>query len=189
LLDDALLIDYSHEVPVKSEERLYDGGGAGVQTSYSSILNLLNGLKFAHGERLTDLGSGYGRLGLMLGLFRADLTFSGYEYVGHRVDSSSRAAKHAGVSDRVRFFQQDLADPNFALPESDVYYLYDPFSPSTYQKILQQLITVGSERPIRIVTKGNAKSWLDDAISNTGWENPEPLDEGGLLVYKSPASL
>ncbi len=187
-MDRILDIHYERDEGMKtsaSPERLYEGAGVGVQTSYTTILKALGNLALSQGARLIDLGSGYGRVGLMTGLWREDLNFTGYEYVGHRVEVSCASAARAGIGDRVNFVEQDLADPNFAIPSAEAYYMFDPFNEATYQHVLRQLAAIGRERSVTVVTKADARTWFRDFVAGAGWREPERLDEDTLLVFRS----
>ncbi len=166
-------------------ERLYQGGGAGVQTSYASILAALRALDLPPEAHLIDLGSGYGRMGLIAGLWRSNLKFTGYEFVGHRVKISNRCALRAILNDRVQFIEQDLSDPNFQIPLADAYYMYDPFSPKTYQRVIDQLNQLSHKHPITVVTKADAGTWFQKMIQGGHWQKPETCDEGMLLLFRS----
>ncbi len=191
-MDQVFQLRYERDIGMKTDstthERLYEGAGRGVQTSYVTILTALRHLNLPQNGHLVDLGSGYGRVGLISGLWRQDLRFTGYEYVGHRIDVSREAAARAGVSDRVHFFQQDLADTNFALPIADAYYLYDPFCETTYKTVLQHLHIIGRQKGVTVVTKSGANKWFLQAAEQNGWSQPERMDEGTLLLFRSQAS-
>lgn len=192
-VDVVLGIDYqeARETMLQSTgaERLYEGGGAGVQTSYSTILKVFEALNPQAHSHLVDLGSGFGRVGIISGLWREDLRFSGYEYVGHRVAAANASAERAGVAGQVRFFEQDLSDPSFQIPEADAYYLYDPFSASTYQHVFRRLAELSRERSISIIVKADAREgfrrWMDDR----DWFPPEPVDQGTVLLFRSRRSM
>lgn len=186
-MDRILDIQYGRDdgmIP-SSAERLYEGAGVGVQTSYTTILKALRNLGLARGARLIDLGSGYGRVGLVTGLWREDLNFTGYEYVGHRVEASRASAARAGIGDRVNFVEQDLSAKDFAIPSAEAYYMFDPFSADTYLHVLNQLAAIGRDRAITVVTKADARRWFLDFVAGAGWGEPERLDEDTLLVFRS----
>lgn len=188
-MDDVFDLRYALDLGMKSDplepERLYEGAGVGVQTSYSSILCALSHLRLSNGAHLIDLGSGYGRVGMMAGLWREDLRFTGYEYVGHRVDICTASTGRAGLDGRVKFLRQDLADPAFEIPEADAYYLYDPFCESTYRRVLARLGELGHSRPISVVTKANAGNWFPRLVNGDEWGEPEVLDAGTLKIFRS----
>lgn len=164
-------------------ERLYEGSGARVQTSYPQIFTALAQLGLPRGSRLIDLGSGFGRVGLIAGLVRDDLDCIGYEYVPHRVAVAQAAANRAGIGERSRFFAQDLASETFVIPEADAYYLYDPFTESTYERVVQRIFEVGREKPVTVVTKGASADWFRRAQGE--WAGPELCDGGTILIFRS----
>lgn len=168
------------------QERLYLGSGVGVQTSYATIVEVLEGLNLTKDSLVVDLGSGFGRMGLFCGLWRSDIRFLGYEFVPSRVVMSNAAAVKSGISSRVVFHAQDLSDSRFRIPTAQVYYMYDPFSQVTYRRILKDLIEIGRSREIVVVTKGDAGAWLTEAVTGEGWSSPQILDNGNMLSVNSP---
>lgn len=163
--------------------RLYEGGGAGVQTSYASILTLLKHLAPKKGARFVDLGCGFGRLGLAGGMWREDLNFTGYEFVPHRAAGASRAAERMGLQSHVDFHSQDLGDAAFKIPEADFYYLYDPFTDEVYRHVMARLMEVSNSREVTVITKGDAGRRFQEATR--GWRPAEKIDADGLLIFRS----
>lgn len=187
---DALLgIDYAAEATMRtnlsSQERLYEGAGVGVQTSYMSLLLALKDCGAQTGASFIDLGSGYGRAGLVVGLLRPDMNFTGYEFVPHRVAASRIAAERAGVSERVRYFAQDLADSEFEIPFADIYFMFDPFTQETYRHVFAQIKNMGRTRAVTVVAKGHASTWFSEAIKGEPWSNRAACDEGTIGIYRS----
>lgn len=178
-LDQNMIVDNS------AEERLYQGSGVGVQSGYSTILLALHHLDLKSGSRVIDLGSGYGRVGLVYSLLRPDIDFIGYEYVPHRVENSNQASQSLGLQGNLSFRVQDLSLPSFRIPDADVYYLFDPFTEETYRHVLAQIVEVSRRKNITIVTKGNARSWLFDIGMKNSWPNPILLDRGNLCLFNS----
>lgn len=188
-MDQILGLNYEREAGMAlnphGTERLYEGAGVGVQTSYPTILLALEQLAPSPGSTFIDLGSGYGRVGLVLGLLRTDVQFIGYEYVGHRVQVAQAAADRSGLAEHVQFFEQDLSSPEFRIPEAEIYYMYDPFSQETYKYVFEQLKEIGRRRPITIVTKGRAAGWLSASLEGEGWWTEPSIDEGTLGLFHS----
>lgn len=170
----------------KQKERLYEGAGLGVQTSYSSILLALERAKPKYGANVLDLGSGYGRVGFVIGLLRPDFHFAGYEYVDHRVQDSKAVAARAKLTN-VEFHTQDLSRPEFKIPRADIYYMYDPFCRDTYGYVLDQLLALGTTAPITIITKGRANTWVKDALMGSAWSVDESCDSGTVSLFRSEA--
>lgn len=188
-LDQIFGLNYDNDFQMKQsilqKERIYEGAGAGVQSGYSTLLTALQELKPPLGSRVVDLGSGYGRLGLIIGLLRPDILFQGFEYVQHRVELSEKIAQDFEIGKNVHFSAQDLSHENFKIPDSDYYYLYDPFSNETYKYILDQLIEISRNHKITIVTKGNARFWLNDISKSENWPQAQEFHNGNLCFYKT----
>ncbi|HAA55336.1 MAG TPA: SAM-dependent methyltransferase [Myxococcales bacterium] len=171
------------------KERLYQGSGVFVQSGYSTILLALQHLDLKDGSKVVDLGSGYGRVGLVCALLYPEVDFVGYEYVPHRVDVSNRAAQFLKLDKELHFLTQDLSLASFKVPDADVYYLYDPFTKETYEYVLEQLVEVSKRQQVTIVTKGNARNWLLDIAEDNDWPAPTFFDEGNLSVFTSAPSV
>jgi hypothetical protein len=169
----------------QSSERLYEGSGVGVQTGYSSIFKTLKKLNPSKSSRFIDLGSGYGRLGFILGLLRPDIDFKGYEYIKHRVKASNRTCHKYGLESHVQFIAQDLAQKDFQIPIADFYYLYDPFTEETYHHVLKQLVDISHSQNICIMTKGNAKIWVHNIAHIESWPGPVELEGGNICLFFS----
>lgn len=188
-MDKIFNLNYSVDLGMKTDldgtERLYEGAGVGVQSGYSTVLNALRNLNLSSGARFVDLGSGYGRVGLVVGLMRPDIEFIGYEFVQHRVDIASACSSNLKLSDHVHFYTQDLSLKDFHIPEAEVYYMYDPFSQETYGHVLSQLVEISREKGITIVTKGNARGWLMDVAHQEKWPPPQEFDDGNLCLFQT----
>jgi hypothetical protein len=188
-LDDIFVLDYQQDrkmnVDYNTNERLFQGAGIGVQSSYSTILLALHRLAPKQGCRIIDLGSGYGRVGLACSAMRPDIIFTGYEYVPHRVELSNNASLAMGLENNLKFVTQDLSLESFIIPEADIYYFYDPFSKETYKHVLKQIVEISKRRKIQIVAKGDAKIWIKDIANENCWPRPELIDDGHLSVFRS----
>jgi hypothetical protein len=188
ILDEVFSLDYRKEVSETAEvtdERIYHGSGIGVQSSYSTILLSLRYLKISPNSRFVDLGSGYGRVGLVVGLMRKDIEFTGFEFVKDRVDIANCAAEKFNIANKVRFLCQDLSSPDFKIPIADVYYLFDPFTDETYQHVLTQLTEIAAQKKITIITKGNAKEHFMTKIQSKTWSKPQVFNQGNFCLFRS----
>lgn len=187
ILDEIFELDYlKNEVAsINQKERLYEGAGVGVQSSYSTTISAFQYLNLAKGSSFIDLGSGYGRIGLILGLMRPDIQFAGYEFVKERVDIANKASIRLAINDHVQFIAQDLSDPIFKIPMANTYYIYDSFTDETYVTIMDQLQRISQSKRITIVTKGNAKLW----INNTFWSKIQELNDGNICFFRSNTRL
>ncbi|EQC52197.1 methyltransferase domain protein [Bacteriovorax sp. DB6_IX] len=188
-IDDLFNLNYTKELDIEfdpnEKERLYAGAGVGVQSGYSTILLALENLNLSEGDRIIDLGSGYGRVGLVYSLLRPDLEIIGYEFVSERVDIANEAKNDLNLSDSLAFYAQDLSLDSFELPIAEVYYLYDPFTAETYEYILNQIVEVSKKQKVTIVTKGNAREKLVAVSRKNGWPEPLLIDESNLCIFTS----
>lgn len=186
VLDQIFGLDYllDEKAGIDQKERLYEGAGVGVQSSYASILLALRYLNLAKGSHFTDLGSGYGRVGLVVGLMRPDIHFTGYEFVKDRVDIANTVATHLQLNKNVRFVSQDLANPDFKIPFAETFYIFDSFTDVTYALVMEQLQEMSQQKKIIVVTKGNSKLWM----KNKFWSEPQEFSGGNLCFFRSRAA-
>lgn len=194
ILDSFFGLDYKAESSVNSteqgaleagSERVSVGSGVGIQSSYATLLLALRYLRIPSGTRFVDLGSGFGRVGLVVGLLRPDITFTGFEIVSQRADMATAASEWLGMKAHVSFITQDLSAPDFAIPEAETYYLYDPFNESTYTHVLTQLNVIAAKRKINVITKGNAKNYFQGAFQKNIWSRPQEFDSGNFCLFRS----
>lgn len=187
-LDECFNLNYKSEhsdTESRTIERIYLQSGVSVQSSYSALLMALRYVNLPSGSRFIDLGSGFGRVGITVGLLRPDIEFSGYEFVENRVNVATAAVKNLGLDKRVKFFQQDLSDQNFVFPEAETYYLYDPFTEETYKHIINKLTEVASRKKINVITKGNAKLHFLKSENIRTWSKPQEFRTGNFCLFRS----
>jgi len=185
VLDLHYQLDRDMAVTSVATERLYERAGVGVQSGFSTILLALHETKPKHGAKVIDLGSGYGRVGLVYCLLRDDIEFIGYEFVPHRVENSNQSSLALGLDSKLKFITQDLSLTTFIIPSADFYYLYDPFTKKTYEHFLKRIVKVSKDRIIKVVTKGNAREWLGEVSKLNKWPAPKSIDKGNLCLFSS----
>jgi len=158
----------------EGEETYSFAGPELLLTPYTEILNIFQGLGLKPGERVIDLGAGFGRLGLALAAKHPGVSVTGYEIVQERISEGARIAKEWGLQDRVHLMEQNLADPQFTPGAGDVYFAFNPVSGPTFDKILEDLRRVGlkSGKRFRFVLfgpspfeKADAQPWLKEIHS------------------------
>ncbi len=188
-LDKIFKLDYQLDLDMvvdhQEKERIYQSGGVGVQSGYSTILLSLHAVQVKSGDLIVDLGSGYGRVGLVYALLRPDTKSIGFEFVPHRVRVANEASEYFSLEKNLDFRAQDLSLGNFKIPEAAIYYMYDPFTEDTYQYVLDQIVAFSKKRSITIVTKGNGSKWLNKVAKENNWPSPKVLDEGNLCLFKT----
>lgn len=188
-LDRLFKLNYSDEKIIEgdapSSERLYAGAGAGVQSGYSTILLALDHLEPKDGSKIIDLGSGYGRVGLVCALLWPKIKFTGFEFVPHRVELANSISKELNLSDQLEFKVQDLSLQSFKIPQADIYYLYDPFTEDTYRYVLDQILELAKKQSITVVSKGNSGIKFLEMAADNECPSPVILDDGNLTIFRS----
>lgn len=131
-----------------------------LQTPYSEIVEMIDFVKPKCGDKWVDLGAGYGRMGLTLGIVRPDVEFVGYEYVQDRVNEGNRLFKEWNLS-KVTMKQADISKDEFNLESADLYFLYDFGSKEDVDKVLEKLRVQAQTQPIQVVARGRGmRSWI-----------------------------
>ncbi len=124
-----------------------------LQTPYSECLRIVQLLRLRPYQHVIDLGAAYGRMGIVIGGLYPKNSFQGYEYVQARVDEGNRIYSELGFS-RCHLDQQDLFDPAFALPDADIYFIYDYGQVEHIDRNLRQLEAIACKRPVKVVVRG-----------------------------------
>lgn len=124
-----------------------------LQTPYSECLRILQLLKIRPYQQVVDLGAAYGRMGVIIGGLYIKNSFTGYEYVKARVDEGNRVLKELGFN-RSTLIEQDLSDPEFELPEADIYFIYDYGQVEHINHTLTQIEATAHKRPVKVVVRG-----------------------------------
>lgn len=110
-----------------------------LQTPYSEILELLEGIELDSGAVVVDLGAGYGRIGLVLNQLCPDFRFAGFEMAMERVKAGNEAYARLGLEKRAKLHHQDISAADFELPVSDYYFIYDFGNASDMKAVLSKV--------------------------------------------------
>jgi SAM-dependent methyltransferase len=108
-----------------------------LQTTYHDIKILFDFIKPKPGEKVIDLGAGYGRLGIFLHHFYPQVYFEGIELVKERVEEGNRIFKKLNARNK-KLNIKNLAEI-IELPEGDIFFIYDFGSISHIKNILNLL--------------------------------------------------
>lgn len=172
------------EIPVPGEQAWIGLGVDALQTPYTEFRQILARLDPLPGQRLVDLGAGYGRLGFVLCRHHPEVEFVGYELVRERVEDGSRALRAAGCT-RARLLQADLASREFTPVSADFYFIYDFGTRDSIAKCLADLKRIARDRPITVIGRGRSsrdsierqEPWLSQVLP------PEHHDH--FSIYRS----
>lgn len=159
-----------------------------LNTPYGELFQVLEKIALTPGQRLVDLGAGYGRLGFVIGHCLPEARFTGYEIVRTRVDESNRVAALAGLDPaRVRFETRDLSEAGWEPEEADYYFLYDPVNRDTLAKVLADLRRIASRRTIRLIARGRTGG-LQEILGMAQWLRREawiPTAHSPIWIHRS----
>jgi Methyltransferase small domain len=153
-------------------------------TPYTEIRFILSCLQPQAGDRIVDLGAGYGRMGFVIARHYPDVSFIGYEVVDERVAEGNRVLKfHSNPS--VELFTADLSLKDFVPADAEFYFLYDFGSREAISKTLNDLREIAKHRSITVVGRGRASR---DAIERSEpWLSQvnEPRHFEHFSIYRS----
>jgi hypothetical protein len=124
-----------------------------LQTPYSELSDICLALNLRPGMKVIDLGTGYGRLAIVLGSLHPGVHFEGYELVSERVKEGQRIFRQLDLQNAL-IYEQDLTDENYSLPEADVYFLYDYGKVSHIRQTLHQLGDLVLKRNFKLIARG-----------------------------------
>lgn len=158
LIEEALHKDGSRRPPPRGsgwKQELWLGLAIqNLQTPYPELRRWLEFLNPAQGAHWCDLGCAYARAAFLLARLRADMSFTGYEFVGERIAEARRVASLRGLGSSIRLEHQDLCANGFAPPVADVYFIYDFGTPASIEKILGDLYAVGEKKRFALIARG-----------------------------------
>ncbi|MBL7546173.1 MAG: hypothetical protein JNL11_20300 [Bdellovibrionaceae bacterium] len=131
-----------------------------LQTPYSEIVEMIHFIKPKSDDTWIDLGAGYGRMGITLGLIAPDVNFIGYEYVQPRVDEGNRVLQQLSFT-QAQIKHMDISKEDFQLPQAQLYFLYDFGSREDVYKIFEKLKSEAKNKPIQVVARGRGvRNWI-----------------------------
>lgn len=130
-------------------EELWLSGNRAIWTSYDVVRTMVQAAHITSRDVFYDLGSGYGRVPLYVGL-ATGAEARGIEILSERVTAAEQAATRLGL-DNVRFTEGNVLDQDFS--DGTVFYLYQPFSKETFGKVYHRLRALAAHKPITVITK------------------------------------
>lgn len=173
------------ERPVQDEVQPWIGlAPDSLQTPYTELRAILARVAPAVGAQVVDLGAAYGRMGHVVGRHHPGTRFVGYELVAERVVEGQRSLERFGYPG-VQLLQVDLSEPDFAMPDADIFFMYDFGSRRAIEKSLNDLKVIAAKRTITVVGRGRSSR---DAIErNHPWLSQviKPEHLGHYSIYRS----
>ncbi len=149
--------------PLRSPDVIY------VPTPPEVVDAMLKVAKVRQGDVLYDLGSGDGRIPITAAQKFNVARATGIEINPERIQEAEQNLKTSGVSDRVRFRNEDLFEANFSDATVITLYLLPALNVKLLPKLLKEL-----KPGTRIVSH---------AFAMGDWRPEQTLDIGGRAVY------
>lgn len=124
-----------------------------IQTPYPELLRLCRKLPLKAGDRVMDLGAGYGRLGIVLHEFHPGVNFRGIEFVPERVNEAKRVYRELGMDPDVMSVG-DLTASDFFPEEAEHYFVYDFGKVPHIRNLLNQLSEIADRKKFTLTGRG-----------------------------------
>jgi Histone methylation protein DOT1 len=161
------------------ETRPLKAGMIGYQaTPARFILDLIERIPLGPDDVFFDLGSGLGRVALLLGLL-TPARVRGIEYDPGHCAYARHCARLVPVP-RVRFINVDAREADVA--DGTVFFMYTPFRGALLQEVLDRLKDKAHRRPMTLVTYGPCTAEVTelDWLALSGSEEP---DDRSLAIF------
>ena len=153
-----------------------------LQTPYSEILEFLSHLGSFKPSSIIDLGSGYGRVALVMKALFKQCEFIGYEIHHQRAQEGNRVFKSLEL-ENCHIQATDILKEDFLLPDSDVYFIYDFTDPHDQKRILNQLSDKVFTNEFFIIAKGQGVRSLIQAKYPQFYSLYRPLHMDSYSIY------
>jgi len=153
-----------------------------LQTPYPEIRMILSKLELQKGQKIVDLGAGYGRMGLVIAHFHPELQFDGYEISEERVDEGNQVLSKFK---NAKLIAADISQTSWMMPVAEVYFIYDFGDLESIVRVIDRLKEISREKKIRVVGRG--RRTRDHIERQEPWLSQvhEPLHCGNFSIYQS----
>ncbi|MCO4753872.1 MAG: methyltransferase [Bacteriovoracaceae bacterium] len=154
---------------------------AQLQTPYAEICELLDDMKLSPGQRVIDLGAGYGRMGVIMGHLYPECEFLGYEMAQERVDVGNQAYADLKL-DSAKLFGRNIASDDFELPVADHYFIYDFGNLPDMKRLIAKLDQLADQKiSFNVVARGRG---INSLIQETApWLSVDSRESGNCVIY------
>lgn len=135
------------------------------QTDYSTLLNILN--LVPSNKTIVDVGSSFGRMGLLNQLSYRSVRYIGYEICPYKIEIANKALKKltSKGSCKSKFIKQDLSDETIPIAKAVAYYMYDPVNLASLKVIIKNIKKVNTT-PVILYFKFGASDTANYIHSN-----------------------
>jgi hypothetical protein len=140
-------------------------------TPYRVFRDSIASLNLPEGSVVVDMGSGLGRMGMVVGAHFPQFKYVGYEFHEFRLRPSSENANAFGF-DNVQYIQADFSSPELNLVDGDVFFFYYPNNnPGVMAAAMEKIHQIAKRKKVRILIRmsvgggGERAPWL----KQVGW--------------------
>ncbi|MEX0798311.1 MAG: hypothetical protein WD025_02650 [Bacteriovoracaceae bacterium] len=154
---------------------------AQLQTPYAEIYDLFKVIDLKKRSLVVDLGAGYGRLGVVLGLLCPECEFLGFEMAQERVEAGNALYSRLELP-KTKLIQKNIAADEFELPAADVFFIYDFGSLPDMKKLLAKLDELADKREaFSVIARGRG---INALIQETApWLTVKAKEAGNSVIY------
>jgi len=163
-----------------------------LQTPYNDIYDALDVLKNLDSsidvEHIVDIGSGYGRVGLVMNSLFPKAQFTGFEVLKKREIEANRVYATLDVAN-CRVVNQDVLEEDFKLPSAQVFFIYDFSEREDICQILDQLSQRIEDENFYLITKGERVDFLLEKKYKKFWKKNGFYNSGDLKIFSSHTNM
>ena len=146
-----------------------------VWSHYEDIRSTVKALSLSPDDVVYDLGSGYGRLPLYVGL-TTPAKAKGIEILAERSEAAQAAKQGLGL-ESVDFITGNVLDQDIS--DGTVFYMFNPFSDHTFRQVADELKELAATKRITIVSSN------DHVFYDQGWLTEVARPNWLTVVYES----
>lgn len=155
-----------------------------LQTPYCDIYEALVQLNKSEVEHVVDIGSGYGRVGIVLSVLYPDAKFTGFEIVKQRQVEGNRIFNKLGIiNSEIKL--KNVLDLEFTMPEADIYFIYDFSEHDDVSSILKKLGQQMQNKKCYLIARGDRVDYLMKNNFKHIWRKHLSVSSSDLNIYTS----
>lgn len=154
-----------------------------LQTPYNDIYDCFLELEQVSVQKVVDIGSGYGRVGLVMNAFFPEAEFIGYEILKQRGSEGNRIFEKLGLGN-CEIRNENVLEIEFELPEAQVYFIYDFSEMSDICQILDILVERSKKYQFYLIARGDRMEYLINKKYNGTWLKHDFISVRDLKIYR-----
>jgi len=151
---------------------------AQLQTPYTEFVEILEAINLENISNILDLGAGYGRLGLLIGLFYKNIKFDGIELVKQRVNEGNRIYKKLDILNSTLYCENNIESSL----DHDLYFIYDFGDKAEMLAVINKLSLLADlNKKFMIIARGSAINKL--ILKRAPWLIKSKIELSNSCLY------